>query len=215
MRTLLPRPGRRALLLSAAVIGLVAAGIAIADPGAPASTKIVSATFYTTVLQGPSHTETCAPVGADAYSSFEGTFTGVASSGDPRLAGPLTAHVHQVYDTTRGAGSLKGDIDIQNSVPGHFHGHFKAVQVGAGVQGWIDGNLGDGTHLMGSFTSSFSTTTGFGSQGAQASIGSGGGTNTAIVWNGHCDNGHTNPPHSNPPHPNGPNPDDHGKHHHH
>jgi hypothetical protein len=204
MRTLLRRPGRRALLASAAVAGLVAAGIAIADPGAPASTKSVSATFYTTAQQGPSHTTTCAPVGADAYSSFEGTFTGVASSGDARLAGPVTVHVHGVFDTTQNVGSLKGDIDIQNSVPGHFHGHFKAVQVGSGVQGWIDGNLGDGTHLMGSLTSSFSTTTGFGSQGAQASIGSGSGTNTAITWNGRCD-GHSH-------HSNGSKPD---KHHHH
>ena len=75
MRTLLPRTGRRMLLASAAVIALAAAGIAIAGPGGPASTSLVSATFYTNAL-GKNHTETCTPTPGDAYTMFDGSFTG-------------------------------------------------------------------------------------------------------------------------------------------
>ena len=75
MRTLLPRTGRRMLLASAAVIALAAASIAIAGPGSPASTSLVSATFYTNAL-GKNHTETCTPTSGDTYTMFDGSFTG-------------------------------------------------------------------------------------------------------------------------------------------
>ena len=74
MRTLLPRASRRVLLAGAAVIALAAAGIAIADSGAPAGTSLVSATFYANTL-AKSHTETCTPTSGDAYSTTDAVFT--------------------------------------------------------------------------------------------------------------------------------------------
>ena len=206
MRTLLPRTGRRILLASAAVIALAAAGIAIAGPGGPASTSVVSATFYANTLV-KSHSVTCTPpTPGDAYTTTDAVFTGAASSSDPRLAGPISIHVKSVYDTTKNVGSLKGNAEITTIPPGHFHGRLTAVNVNGVVQGWFNGNLGDGTHFMGSFSATFSPTGGFSSSGAPASFGAGTATNTAIVWNGHCDQRNA--------HPNGPKHDDNGKHHH-
>ena len=211
MRTLLPRTCRRILLASAAVIALAAAGIAIAGPGSPASTSLVSATFYTNAL-AKNHTETCTPTSGDAYTTFDGWFTGAASSADPRLTGPITVHVQSVLDTTKNVGSLRGDVRIDSTTtpPGHLHAKLTAVNVGGVVQGWLNGNLGDGSHFMGSFSGTFSTATGFSSAGTPATFGSGTATNTAIVWNGRCD-----VPSAHPGHPNGPKHDeDNHKHHH-
>jgi hypothetical protein len=221
MRTPLSRVGRRVLLASAAVIALAAAGIAIAGPGTPASTSLVSATFFANTLV-KSHSDTCTPAApADAYTSTDVIFTGTASSSDARLAGPITIHVRSVYDSTKNVGSLVGDADIQSSAtpPGHFRARLSAVNVNGVVQGWLDGNLGDGSHFTGSFSAAFSPTGGFSSSGAPATIGSGTATNTAIVSSGRCDHPGPNPPgakpsphmnrHDDGPHPKGPKPDDH------
>jgi len=153
MRTLLPRAGRRVLLASATVIALAAAGVAIADHGAPATTTLASATFSATTPAG-SHSNTCTPAApADAFTSTDAMFTGtVTGATDPRLNGPVTIHVRSDYDTTKNVGSLKGDMDIQSSTsPPPFHGHvhlrLTAVNANGAVQGWLDGNLGDGTRL--------------------------------------------------------------------
>ena len=208
MRTLLPRTGRRMLLASASVIALAAAGIAIAGPGSPASTSLVSATFYANTLVR-SHAATCTPPApGDAYATTDAVFTGAASSSDPRLAGPITIHVKSVYDTAKNVGSLKGNAEIDSTTtpPGHFHANLTAVNVNGVVQGWLNGNLGDGSHFMGSFSGTFSPTGGLSSSGTPATFGSGTATNTAIVWNGRCDQGK--------PHANGPKHDDKDKHHH-
>jgi hypothetical protein len=205
MRTLLPRASRRVLLAGAAVIALAAAGIAIADPGAPASTNTLSATFTATALQPqPNHSETCTPTSGDSYTNTDQVFTGT-STGDARLTGAITVHVRSVFDNNTKVGSLKGDIDVATTNPanGHSHAHFEATNVNGTVQGWLDGHLVDGSHFIGSFTAGFSTTGGFN----PASIGSSGTlTATAIAWNGHCDMGH---PHQNGQQPNGPKHDDH------
>ena len=212
MRTLLPRARRSRLLLTgAAAFALAAAGAAIANHGGPASTSLVSATFFANTL-ARSHSETCTPTPpGDAYTITDVVFTGTASSADPRFAGPITIHAKSVYDTTKNVGSLKGDASIDNGAqPGHFHARLDAVNVNGTVQGWLTGDLGDGTHFMGSFTSTFSPTGGFSSSGAPGSIGSGTGTNTAIVWSGSCE-----PPHvDNGHHHDNNNDKHHDKHHH-
>jgi hypothetical protein len=219
MRRLLPRAGRRTLLASAAVAALAAAGIAIAGPGAPASTSLVSATFYANTLVR-SHSDTCTPAApADAYTSTDAVFSGAASSMDSRFVGPITIHVRSVYDSTKNVGSLKGDVDIQTSAtpPGHFHARLTAVNVNGTVQGWLDGNLGDGSHFIGSFTATFSPTGGFSSLATPAMIGSGNGANTAIVWNGSCNQPKQGSQHNGPHNPGNDNEqgNDHGHHGHH
>jgi hypothetical protein len=183
------------------VIALAAAGIAIADPGTPASTSLVSATFNANT-PGPIQSSTCTPVApGHPYTTTDAVFTGTASNTDARFSGPVTAHVRDTFDTTNNVGSLKGDVEIDNTTtpPGNFHGHLNAVLVGSLAQGWIDGHLGDGSHFMGSFSATFSTASGF----TSFNIGSGSGTLTAIAWNGHCDQGNPQKP------PHGPKHDDH------
>jgi hypothetical protein len=216
MRTLLARASRRMLLASAALIALAAAGIAIAGSGTPASTTLVSVAFSANTLV-KSHSETCTPAApADAYTATDAVFTGTATGAtDPRLNGALTIHVESVYDTTKNVGSLKGDVTIANGTPpGQFHARLSAVNANGAVQGWLDGHLGDGSHFMGSFTSTFALTgspVGFssGTIGANPAAAN----NSAIVWNGHCDHQNQNTHShgdtqdkspSHPSHPNGP-----------
>ena len=209
MRTLLPRAGRRGLLAIATVLALAAAGVAIAGSGTPASTTLFSATFSANTA-GPSHSSTCTPTPGDTYTTTDAVFSG-NSSGDPRFTGAMTIHVKSVYDSTTNVGSLKGHVDINTTTnpPGHVDAKLSAVNVNGVVQGWLDGDLGGGTHFIGSFSANLSltgTTVGF-SNGA---LGAGAATNTAIVSTGHCDQPHPNPPHANPP-PH----EDHGHHGHH
>jgi hypothetical protein len=189
MRTLLPRAGRRRLLVTgAAVIALGAAGIAIADSGSPATTSLVSATFYANTL-ARSHSSTCTPSSGDAYTTADVVFTGSASSADARLAGPITIHAKSVYDSATNVGSLTGEVSIDNGQQhGHFHARLRAVNANGVVQGWLDGDAGPGVHFMGSFSSTFSATGGFSSSGAPGTIGTGTGADTAIVWSGRCKN---------------------------
>jgi hypothetical protein len=204
MRTLLPRAGRRVLLASAAVIALAAAGVAIANHGAPATTTLVSASFSANTLVS-SHTNTCTPAApADSFTSTDAIFTGTATGAtDPRLNGPITIHVRSDYDSTKNVGSLKGDVDIQSTAtpPQPFHGHthlrLTAVNANGAVQGWLDGNLGDGSHFMGSFTATFAltgTTVGFsgGTIGANPAAAN----NSAIISSGHCDQGQSTSAHN-------------------
>lgn len=185
MGTLLPRAGRRVLLAVAAVFALAAAGIAIADSGSPATTTLVSATFFANTLV-KSHSTTCTPTSGDAFANTDAFFTGTASSSDPRLAGPITIHVKSIYDSTKNVGSLFGNAFIDTSGPGHTNAQLSAVNVNGAVQGWLNGHLGDGSHFMGSFSATFSPTGGFSSSGTPATIGSGTATNTAIAWSGRC-----------------------------
>jgi hypothetical protein len=210
MRTLLPRMSRRTLLAGAAVIALAAAGIAIADSGSPASTTLVSATFFANTLV-KSHTNTCTPASGDAFANTDAVFTGTASSSDPRLAGPITIHVKSAYDSTKNVGSLNGNAFITTTGAGHFNAQLSAVNVNGAVQGWLNGRLGDGSRFMGGFSATFSPTGGFSSSGAPATIGSGTGTNTTIASSGHCMSGPAPGPH----HDNGQgnHGDNHGHHH--
>jgi len=151
-----------------------------------------------------SHSNTCTPPApADAFTSTDAVFTGTATGAtDPRLNGAITIHVRSDYDSTKNVGSLKGDVDIQSTTnPQPFHGHthlrLTAVNANGTVQGWLDGNLGDGSHFMGSFTATFAltgTTVGFsgGTIGANPAAAN----NSAIIASGHCDQGHSTSPHN-------------------
>jgi hypothetical protein len=222
MRTLLPRAGRRVLLASAAVIALAVAGVAIADHGTPAGTTLASATFSANTLVN-SHSSTCTQAApADAFTSTDAVFTGtVTGATDPRLNGPVTIHVRSDYDSTKNVGSLAGDVRIQSSTTptpphGQVHLRLTAVDANGAVQGWLDGNLGDGSHFMGSFTATFTLTGGSvgfsnGTIGANPAVAN----NAAIISTGRCDQGHPGPPqnengpNNHPPHPNGPKSDKH------
>ena len=159
MRTLLPRTGRRVLLASAAVIALAAAGIAIAGPGGPASTSLVSATFFAKHARREPHADVHADRGRRLHDD-DALFTGTASSSDPRLAGPITVRRQERLrhdEERRLAQGQRPDIDsTDDSRPVTSTRRLTAVNVNGVVQGWLDGDLGDGAHFMGSFSGTFS-----------------------------------------------------------
>jgi hypothetical protein len=192
---------RRVLVTGAAVLALVAAGIAAAGHD-PAGSSLVSATFYANTA-GPSYTHTCTGANNDSFTVTDAVFTGTSTSSDANLNGSLTIRVHSIYDTTKSIGSLTADLRINATSPppgppnkGTFHGRMTAVDVANNVQGFVTGDETGGGQLLGNVVVTF-TSSGFGSQGSPGSIGSGtGATPTAIVESGDCKQG---PPQGNPP----------------
>jgi hypothetical protein len=200
----LGRPFAAALVASLAV-----AGAAVADAG-PATTTQVSATFYANTLVSNS-SQSCTAAGGDAYQVNRERFTGTASSSDARLAGAVTVDVVSVIDTTKNLGWLSGDLRVATTTPGGLHAHLTAVDVNGTAQGFVTGD-GGGLRLAGSFSGTFSTTGGFGSSTAPVAIGSGTGTNTALLTSGSCAPPppppppppvHTTTTHATPPPPTG------------
>jgi hypothetical protein len=215
---------RRAMLVGASALALVAAGIAVAGP-APSSMSLVSATFSTGAPTN-SHSHTCIGANNAQITVTDATYTGTASSADSRLNGAITIHVHSVYDGNQG--TLSGDVRIDSSATpvNHFHASLNAVDVTNNVQGWITGHAGPGAQIAGAFLAPFTATGGFGSGTIGATTGVA--TDPALVTSGNCNkppspapnppkNGNgpksaevNGPAHNGPGH-NGPG---HGKHHH-
>ena len=191
---------RRVLVAVAAAIALAAAGIALADHG-PGTTTLVSATFYANTV-GASQSQACTGANNNAYTVTDASYTGTASSADSRLTGPLTISVQSVYDSTTNVGSLTGGLEIDGtsaSQPSRFRAALTAVDVNGTVQGYLIGEAASGALFTGSFSSTFSATGGFSSSGSPGTIGSGSGTNTAIITSGSCTPTPTSPP-PGPPH---------------
>jgi hypothetical protein len=167
------------------VIALAMSGAALAWEGeGVSSASLVSATFYANTV-GNSQSQTCTAANNDSIQLTEATYTGTAaSSSDTHLNGPITIDVRSSYDATTKAGSLSGDVEIGNPVS--FEGRLTAVNSNGTVQGFLTGWENGGGKLLGNVTATFSTSGGFNSASSMATIGSGAGTNTAIVSGSAC-----------------------------
>jgi hypothetical protein len=187
MRKFLPHATRRRTTVAAAfTIALVAAGAALAGNGVfSASSTAVSATFYANTA-GTTNTQTCTASNGDSIDITNATFTGVATSTTASLNGPLSVSVRTVYDTKTAVGSLTGEITIgaASSPPG-FRGRLEAIDANGTVQGFVQGNAGAGAELLGNLTATYSAS-GFNSSTSQGTIGSGTGTDTAILTGAGC-----------------------------
>jgi hypothetical protein len=174
------RTQRRAWLAGAVVVALTVTGVAIA--GGPSATSPVSATFTaTTVLEKT--VQTC--TGADGtYEITHGTYSGTAVSTDPHLNGPIWIDVRSVYNTTKNLGWLSAKVHVDNATTGdRAHGNLSAVNVGGQLQGFLSGaETAPGNHLLANVSATFASATGFGS----GQLGTGTGTNTAVVSGGSC-----------------------------
>jgi hypothetical protein len=159
---------RLALLGSIVAAALAVAGVAAAHGRAP-SVQSVSATFNATSVT-QHYLTTCSVNGGDTFQATRATYTGTASSADPRLGGVLTIHAWSLVDTTNGVGHLFGNFRIKGTGHNRAHGTLNAAIAGgqaSGIaRGWTGGPWG---HLVASLGSTFDPTAGFSS----GSIGSG------------------------------------------
>jgi hypothetical protein len=153
---------RLALLGAIAAAALAAAGVAAAHRGAP-SVQSVTATFNATTVTQHSLT-TCSVNGGDTFQATRATYTGTATSADPRLAGTLTIRAWSLVDTTNGVGHLFGNFRIVGAGRDRAHGTLNAAIAGGNASGLARGFVrGKWGHVVASLGSAFSPTTGFSS----------------------------------------------------
>jgi len=176
--------------LAASVTVLVAAGVALAHGGGPATTQSVSAAFDATTVSKLA-SRTCTG-GDGSYTMTKATYTGTATSTDARFAGTVTVKAHTLYNTDTNLGTVDGRFRIE-STGGRSEGHFRAVDNDGTLSGMTDGHAGDPhAKLLGTLSATFDPETGF--QGAQ--LGDGSVTGAAVLTTGRCEG----PKGDKPPH---------------
>ena len=159
---------RLALLGLVVAAALAAAGVAAAHRGAP-SVQPVSAAFDATSVS-QHYLTTCSVNGGDTFQATRATYTGTATSSDPRLAGALTIHAWSLVDTTNGVGHLYGTFRIVGEGRNRAHGTLNAAVAGGKASGLARGFVrGRWGHIVASLGASFDPTAGFSS----GSIGAG------------------------------------------
>lgn len=159
---------RLALLGLIMAAALAVAGMAAAHRGAP-SVQSVSASFDATTVSQHVLT-TCSVNGGDTFQATRATYTGSASSSDPRLTGALTIHAWSLVDTTNGVGHLFGTFRIVGTGRNRAHGTLNAAVAGGKASGLARGFVrGRWGHIVASLGASFDPTAGFSS----GSIGTG------------------------------------------
>jgi hypothetical protein len=159
---------RLALLGLVVAAALAVAGVAAAHRGAP-SVQSVSASFdATTVSQH--YLTTCSVNGGDTFQATRATYTGTATSSDPRLTGALTIRAWSLVDTTNGVGHLFGTFRIVGAGNDRAHGTLNAAVAGGQASGLARGFVrGRWGHIVASLGASFDPVAGFSS----GSIGTG------------------------------------------
>ena len=191
--------------LAALVASLATVGVALAHDGGHGSIQAVTATFAATNV---SQLESATCTAADGtYRRTNATYTGTATSADPRLNGELTVHVKSLYNTTTNVGAAMGGFLVQNE-SGQTEAHFRAVLSNGTLTGFVEGE-GDSAKLLGTVSASYDPETGLtdGQLGARTLDGS------AVFASPPCSDdppeGEKPPP--PPPHDDGGAPPKHGK----
>jgi hypothetical protein len=127
---------RRLILITAALLGLLGAGIAVAHEGGSKSVKQVAATFTAT---SGSNVQTSSCTGSDnvTYTTTRGRWTGAvtttASAGDTSLSGNATIDAQFIVNSA-GDGFVSGRLRIDGA------NHTSA---------WFDGVVSGGSHIAG------------------------------------------------------------------
>ena len=146
-------------LLVAAALGVV--GAAAAHGRAP-SVQAASATF-TAQNVSTRYQVTCSVTGGDTFEATRATYTGTASSDDPRLAGALTIRAWSLVDTTNGVGHLFGRFHIKGTGT-RAHGTLNAALANGKASGIARGFVRhQWGHIVASLGSTFDPSSGFSS----------------------------------------------------
>jgi hypothetical protein len=153
---------RLSLFVLLAAAALIGTGAAAAGHRAP-SVQAASATFNATSV-AQHVVATCSVNGGDTFQATRATYTGTASSSDPRLAGALTIRAWSLVDTTNSVGHLFGFWYIKGAGPNRAHGTLNAALSNGNASGLARGYLrGPWGHIVASLGSTFDPTAGFSS----------------------------------------------------
>jgi hypothetical protein len=129
---------RGIIWLAIGVLGLVTAGIAVAQGVESKGVKQVSATFTATTASNVT-SSTCKGTDGNTYAISRGTYTGTATSSEPSLNGPLTANVSSFVNTTTGVGTAQGRLRVATGSDTHTDATLKGVVSQGSIVGLATG----------------------------------------------------------------------------
>jgi len=157
---------RTLTLASAALVALVATGLAVAHGiEGTKSAKAVAGGFAT---GAPSQfkTRSCTTSDGKTLVATEGVYSGTATgatAGDADFAGPITVRARSLINSTDGIGVVSGTLRIDVASGGDTVAHFDTVYNGGSIAGLASGHAQDPhAKLLANVSSSFSPTAGFG-----------------------------------------------------
>jgi hypothetical protein len=186
---------RKRLLLFAplAVAALAAAGVALAGQLSGPGAQATSASFSATTVSHARLT-TCTINGSDTFAATLATYTGTATSSDPRLTGRLRIRATSLVDTNTGLGRVVGIFHIRNANGLGAHGAINAAVDNGGATGAAIGRVnGPGGQLAATLSSPFDPAAGFGVS-SSGLLGTGTASGTGVVLNGpFCHQWHKHP----------------------
>ena len=166
---------RTFVLVSACVLALAAAGIAVGKSldGGSKSAKAVTGTFTATTASKV-ETRTCTTKDGKTLVSTKGTYTGTAT-GDPDLTGNISVQARSVINSTDNVGSVTGKLKIDVASGADTVAQLNGVYSSGQLAGLATGH-GQDEHakLLANFSSGFSPTGGF--TGGKIGGGTSGGT---------------------------------------
>jgi hypothetical protein len=177
---------RKRIVVPAALLAaaLAAAGVSAGALHRTQSTSSAAATFDAgTVSQQSSRACTSTD---GTYLETTATYTGTASSSDPRLSGPLRIRAHSVVNTTTGLGWVEGAFRVRDD-GGGVRGTLRAAVAGGRAAGTVEGRAGGPAgKLVASVAGGFTPDHGF----ASGSLGSTGSANGigVVFQRGACTN---------------------------
>lgn len=187
------RRKRLVLLVLLVVVALSAAGVAYAYRTTQA--QAASAAFSATTVTDAKLT-TCAVNGGDTFATTLATYTGTATSSDPRLDGAFKIRAESLVDTATGLGRVAGVFWIQGANGAGAHGSLNAAVSGGDANGSLIANVhAPSGRIFATLTTPFDPAAGFGASGA-GSIGTGTVPGTGVVVSGlSCHQWHKYPLH--------------------
>jgi hypothetical protein len=153
---------RTLVLVSACVLALTAAGIAVGKSldGGSKSAKAVAGTFTATTASKVD-TRTCTTNDGKTLVSTNGTYTGTAT-GDPDLTGAVSVQARSTINSTDNVGSVTGKLKIDVASGADTVAQLNGVYSGGQLAGLATGH-GQDEHpkLLANLSSGFSPTGGF------------------------------------------------------
>jgi hypothetical protein len=152
---------RRLIYALVAAVALAAAGLAIAGSGSPQAIRTVGGTFSATSVSD-SRTQTC--TNADGTFTFTtARYTGIATSSEPSLNGPIALQVRSAINTTKKVGTVDGALRIDVASGRRTEARFSAVFVNGQLSGLATGQAHDpNSRLVANVSADFGPTAGFG-----------------------------------------------------